>query len=251
MPAEPRRLLILGGTAEAALLTGRAAESFAGRMEVITSLAGRLASRPELAGRLQVGGFGGSEGLARYLRQEAIAWVVDATHPFAAEITAHGIAACLREGVPHLMLLRPPWSLPSGGNWIEVDDLEAAAALLPRLGRRVFLTVGRSGLEAFSGCDDVWFLVRLIEDLGALPLADYQAVTGRPPFILEDERALLAEHRIQCLVSKHSGGDATLAKIIAASEAGIPVLLVRRPFVPPGEAVDDVDGAMAWLGQRL
>ncbi len=247
---ERRRLLILGGTAEAAGLARRAPDALGPGVEVITSLAGRIKRHTELPGTVRVGGFGGSEGLAEYLRGESIDWVVDATHPFAEEISAHALAACLREEVPRLMLVRPPWTPPAGGRWVEVDDMEAAAQTVARLGRRVFLTIGRRGIEAFSGLDDYWFLVRLIEaPEEPLPLAQYRVLTGRPPHALEDERRILSRHRIDCLVAKNSGG-ATEAKIIAAHEAAIPTVLVRRPFQQPGEAVETVDEALRWLTAR-
>jgi precorrin-6A/cobalt-precorrin-6A reductase len=249
--ADAKKLLILGGTAEARELARHAVEAFAGRADVVTSLAGRTQGPAAVAGSVRTGGFGGSEGLASYLRDESVACVVDATHPFSAEITAHAHAACLREEVPRLLLERPPWQLPAGGRWVEVADLAEAAATVARLGRRVFLTVGRR-VEAFAEVPDTWFLVRLIEPPAEpLPLPDHQVIVGRPPFDLAAEKAILEEHRIDCLVSKLSGGDATRAKIVAAHEAAIPTLLVARPFLPPGDAVATVHEAIEWLELRL
>ncbi len=249
---ERRKLLILGGTGDAAALARQAVDTLGPDVEVMTSLAGRMKSPAALPGGVRVGGFGGSEGLAAYLRDESIDWVIDATHPFAAQITDHALAACVREDVPRLMLVRPPWVLPPDGRWVEVDDMDAAAAAVARLSKRVFLTIGRRGIEAFSQAEDVWFLVRLIEEPEApLPLADYHVLTGRPPHRLEDEREILAQHRIDCLVTKNSGGDATKAKLVAAQKAGIQMVLIRRPFQPPGEAVHAADEAMAWLKSRV
>ena len=249
--AAGKKILILGGTGEARELASRAVEKFGTGVEVISSLAGRTAGPEAIAGSVRSGGFGGSEGLAAYLRDENISCVIDATHPFAAEITAHAHAACLRQDVPRLLLERPPWDPPAGGRWVEVKDMAEAAAALPRLGKRVFLTTGRR-VEAFTDVPDTWFLVRLMEaPAEPLPLADHQVIIGRPPFDLADERKIIDEHRIDCLVSKMSGGDATRAKIVAAHDAGIPVLFIARPFLPPGNAVATVHEAIQWLEARL
>lgn len=246
-----KTLLILGGTGEARELARRAVEAFGDRARVVSSLAGRTSGPAAIAGTVRTGGFGGSEGLAAYLRDETVACVVDATHPFAAEITAHAHAACLREEVPRLLLERPTWQLPAGGRWVEVKDMAEAAETLPQLGRRVFLTIGRR-LEAFVAVPDTWFLVRLIEEPAEpLPLADHRVIVGRPPFDLAAEKAILEEHRIDCLVAKMSGGEATQAKIVAAHEGGIPTVFIGRPFLPPGDAVATVDEAIQWLEPRL
>lgn len=240
------RLLILGGTREAAELAARAED--AGACQVITSLAGRTRKPSPPAGLVRSGGFGGAEGLARYLVDEAIALVVDATHPFAARISAHAALACARADIPRLMLVRPPWQRKGGERWIEVDDAAQAAARLPAHGSRAFLTVGRRDLGPFADLAETWFLVRLIEPPAqALALARYELITGRGPFAQEDEARLLARHRIEVLVSKASGGEATYGKIAAARAAGIPVVMIRRPPSPAGERVGSVEAAMAWL----
>lgn len=247
-----RRLLVLGGTREAADLAARAEAAFGERIEVVTSLAGRTRSPPVLPGRVRVGGFGGAEGLADYLRRESIAWAIDATHPFARHISAHAEVACRAAGVPRLMLVRPPWHPEAGDRWIEAEDFAAAAARLPGLGKRAFLTTGLGGIEAFADAPGVWFLVRLIEDPERpLPLPDCALVVQRPPFALEGELLLLREHRIDVLVAKMSGGAATQAKLAAAREVGIPVLFVRRPGEAAGERVETVEAALAWLQRQL
>ncbi len=251
MPAI-KRLLILGGTAEAAELAHRAVDAFAGRVEVISSLAGRLGTRRPLPGTVRVGGFGGVDGLAAYLRENAVDWVVDATHPFAETISANAYAACLRCDVQRLLVVRPPWRLPPGTKWIEVENLARAAEILPRLARRAFLTVGAGGMTAFSGVTGVWFLVRLVEPPDdALPFDEYEVVVGRPPFTVDGERALLEEHRIDTLVARQSGGGATAAKLMAARETGVKVVLIARPPPEPGLAVDGVEEAMAWLNNQV
>jgi len=243
-------LLILGGTGEAAALAARAA--LVPQLRVITSLAGRTSAPLAPHGELRRGGFGGADGLAAYLRDAAIDLVVDATHPFAAVISRHAAEACARAGKPSLMLVRPPWQRQSGDRWIEVDDLAGAAAALPGLARRVFLSVGRQELRTFRAVRDCWFLVRLIEPpRAALPLAEAEIITARGPFTVEDERQLMTSRRIEALVSKNSGGDATYAKIAAARELGLPVVMVRRPPPPPGEIVEAVEAALDWIVGHL
>jgi precorrin-6A/cobalt-precorrin-6A reductase len=247
-----RRLLILGGTREAAELAGRASAALAGRAEVITSLAGRTRRRRELPGRTRVGGFGGADGLAAFLKDEAVDWLIDATHPFARQISEHAEAACDEAGVPRLMLARPAWRPAAGDRWTEVADFADASHRLPGLGCRAFLTTGLGGIEAFSGLPQVWFLVRLFEDPGRpLPLADYAVVVERPPFVVEGELRHLRRHRIDVVVAKMSGGRATEAKLRAARQVGLPVLLIRRPEKAAGERVETVEAALAWLEGRL
>jgi precorrin-6A/cobalt-precorrin-6A reductase len=241
-----KALLILGGTGEAASLARRLAEQ-GGQWDTVTSLAGRLPGMPDLPGRLRVGGFGGTDGLRAYLEAESIAAVIDATHPFAAEISAHARAACDFAGVPRLQLWRPEWVRRDGDNWIEVDSVAAAAKRLPGIGERAFLTVGANEIAPFAACRGVWFLVRLIKAPAAIPLAAYALITARGPYPVEGERELLATHAIDVVVSKASGGAATEAKITAAREAGVPVLMVRRPPPEPGPQAGDVEGVLAWL----
>jgi len=246
-----RRLLVLGGTAEAAELARAAAGELPPGTDVITSLAGRTAPAPPLPGRVRVGGFGGADGLADFLATERIDLLIDATHPFAAAISAHGALACARTGVPRLMLLRPPWTPVQGDRWCDVASFTEAACLLPTLGRRVFLATGTGGIEAFAPLADLWFLVRTISPPPApLPLARHTLLVARPPFRRADEAALLDAHRIEVLVSKNSGGTAD-AKLAAARDRGLPVVMIRRPSPPPGERVESVPQAIAWLRARL
>lgn len=247
-----KRLLILGGTTEARELAGLAVNALSDQVDVISSLAGRVTPVQPLPGTTRVGGFGGIPGLIDYLRRERIDWVIDATHPFAATMSAHAFAACQETQVPRLMLIRPPWTPPADTRCLEVENLAEAAQVLPRFARRAFLTIGASGLEAFADVTGVWFLVRLIElPEGALPLKNYAVVTGRPPYALDAERTLIQEHRIDTLVAKQSGGAATEAKLTAAREAGLFVVLIRRPPREPGEAVATAEEALAWLQGRL
>ncbi|MEJ2865763.1 cobalt-precorrin-6A reductase [Actinomycetospora flava] len=234
-----RRVLVLGGTAEARELASRLA---ARGSEVTTSLAGRT-RHPRLPdGEVRTGGFGGVDGLAAALGDVDV--LVDATHPFAATMTEHAAAAASRTGTPLLVLRRPGWTAGPGDRWTRVPSLlDAARAVTP--GSRVLLATGRQGVEAFIGVD-AWFLVRAIETPDVLP-ARGELVLARGPFALDDERALLDRHGITVVVAKDSGG-ATEAKLVAARERALPVLLVDRPPLPAGvdavESVDEVLGAL-------
>jgi precorrin-6A/cobalt-precorrin-6A reductase len=236
------RILILGGTAEAL----RLAEACAQRPErrVTTSLAGRTRAPSIPPGALRIGGFGGAEGLARYLREHRIARLVDATHPFASRIGRNAVDACRAAGVPRVRLLRPPWRQQPGDRWTEVDSLVEAARRLPRCGR-VFLSVGSHDLAAFAGLEP-WFLVRSIEQ-PVVALANARWLGARGPFRRDEEVELLRAHAIDLLVTKASGGDATYPKLAAARALGLPVIMVRRPPAPPGAVVDSVAAVLAWL----
>jgi precorrin-6A/cobalt-precorrin-6A reductase len=241
------RVLILAGTAEAAAL----AEACAARpnTELICSLAGRTRDPGLLPGELRVGGFGGVEGLVELLKTRAIDRVIDATHPFAAQMSRHAGEACRRADVPRLRLLRPPWRPQAGDRWIEVSRLSEAACRLSGLGRRALLTVGQRDLEAFAGLKDVWLLIRTIEPPARLPTASSVWLGARGPFTLEGELTLMREHAIDVLVTKASGGEATYAKLAAARALGLLVLMVRRPEPPPGPVVASVAEALAWLDE--
>lgn len=248
MPA--KRLLILGGTTEAAELAHRVIDDFGARVEVISSLAGRLQPTRTLPGHTRVGGFGGTPGIVEYLKDSEIDLVVDATHPFARNISDQAAAACIIAGVPQLIVVRPPWKPVPGDQWLEVDTIQQAAELLPRVAARAFLTTGPGIIDAFSGVTDVWFLVRMFQPpVGVLPLTRYSIVTARPPFTVERERALFREHKIDTLVTKQSGGP-TDAKLAAARDAGARVVMIRRPPPPPEVVrVETVTQVLAWIDQ--
>lgn len=248
-----KRLLILGGTAEAAALAEASAARFGERVTVISALAGRT-SAPRLPfGIVRVGGFGGADGLTAYLEAERIDALIDATHPFAAIISRHAAEASATAGVPRLMLLRRQWQPSVGDRWHVVADHALAAEMMRTLGaRRVFLTTGQRGLAAYSELEGVWFLVRLIErPLAPIPLAQHRLVLARGPFDLAAERDLMRSERIDLLVTRASGGASTEAKLVAARELGLPVLLIERPEPSPGDAVPTIDEALAWLAARL
>jgi precorrin-6A/cobalt-precorrin-6A reductase len=235
-------ILVLGGTAEARAL---AAALDAAGIAVTSSLAGRVANPRLPAGEVRIGGFGGPEALARWLRDHDVALVVDATHPFAERISASAARATSAAGVPLLRLERPGWSERPGDRWTIVADLDAAAAAVPRLGRRVLLTTGRQGLAAFAGVDDAWFLVRCVDPPDP-PLPDHHEVLlDRGPYSIASERALVERHAIDLIVTKDSGGRHTEAKLDVARERGLPVIVVRRPPRPDVPTVSTVEAALA------
>lgn len=246
------KILILGGTAEAVALAAAVAAEFGEGFDIQTSLAGRTKSPTVPVGAVRVGGFGGPKGLTRYLREQGFNAVIDATHPFAARMTGNAVEACAAAGVPRLRLDRPAWARSSDDDWYPVADLAAAATALPQLGRRALLTIGSQELRAFRNVRDVRFWARMIEP--ALPEdlpADCTVLTGRGPFDQASEEALMRRYGIDILVTKNSGGDAAAAKLAAARSLNIPVVMVARPPVPPGETVQDVAAAVTWLRQML
>ncbi|MFD7918110.1 cobalt-precorrin-6A reductase [Streptomyces sp. NPDC059740] len=246
-------VLLLGGTTEARELAAavHAADGSAGAWRVTSSLAGRVA-RPRLpAGEVRVGGFGGASGLALWLREHAVDAVIDATHPFAETISGNAARAAAASHVPLLVLRRPGWVPVPGDRWHPVDSLAEAAAQLPALGRRVFLTTGRTGLATFADLTDTWFLVRSVDPPEPPHPPRMTVLLERGPFTVDGERELLRRHRVDVLVTKDSGARATAAKLTAAREEGVPVVVVRRPPVPAGvPQVADVAGALAWLAGR-
>jgi precorrin-6A/cobalt-precorrin-6A reductase len=243
MPNIAGRLLILGGTTEGRALAAACAN--VPGLETISSLAGRTNAPLLPHGPVRVGGFGGVAGLAAFLRSERIAAVVDATHPFAATMTANAVAAAETTGVPLLVLRRPGWTERPGDDWHRVPSMAAAAALVPRLGERVFLTTGRQSIGVFAEIDACWFLSRSVEPPAPPVPTRLEVVLDRGPFTLEGERDLLARRRIDVLVTKDSGGIAH--KLAAARDRGIPVLLIDRPPAPEAEQVATVEAALSWL----
>jgi len=234
--------LVLGGTGEARALAARLHP----HVDTISSLAGRVPDPALPVGAVRVGGFGGVEGLRRWLATEHIGAVVDATHPFAATITAHAAAACADLELPHVVLARPAWD---PGDAAVVQSDRAAATLITERGfTRVFLTTGRSATAAFID-SDAWFLIRAVTapNANALPRR-HRLVLSRGPYHYAGESALLREHRIDVLITKNSGGDMTRAKLDAAAALDVPVVMVDRPPLPSGvTTVGTVDEALAWV----
>lgn len=236
------RVLLLGGTAEARQLAGILAED--PRIDVTSALAGRTATPRELAGTVRVGGFGGADGLTEWLRANGIDAVIDATHPFAATITANAVAATGRIGLPLLVLRRPGWQRRVGDDWHWVASIADLPGRLPALGRRVFLTTGRTDMTVCRALPQLWFLLRSVDP----PDQRFDNVTfvaDRGPFTVAGELALLRDHRIDVLVTRDSGG--ATAKLDAARAHAIPVLLISRPAMPSVPTVSTVPDAVAWL----
>jgi precorrin-6A/cobalt-precorrin-6A reductase len=238
-------VLLLGGTPEARRLA--AAVGSRPGIALTSSLAGTVAVSLLPEGDVRIGGFGGVAGLTGWLRDHGTDAVIDATHPFAKGMTAAAVAATAALHLPLLVLHRPGWTAGPGDDWHRVPDMAAAAALAPRLGERAFLAIGPDGLPAFADAPG-WFLLRGV-DRPAPPLpARHRFVRDRGPFTADAERALLREHRIEVVVCRDSGGDLTAAKLVAARELGLPVVMVDRPPAPEGvPTVATVEEAVDWL----
>ena len=236
------RVLLLGGTSEGRALAARLHPE----VDVVSSLAGRVPDPALPEGEVRIGGFGGVEGMRRWLVDSKVDAVVDATHPYAATITAHAAAVCDELGLPHLLLARPAW--PPGDALVVDSDAEAAKTVTTERYSRVFLTTGRSGTAAFADVD-AWFLIRAVTapDPDTLP-PRHQLVLSRGPYHYDDELALLRDQRIDALVTKNSGGQMTRPKLDAAAALGVAVVMVERPRLPDGvTTVSTVDDAAAWV----
>ncbi|MGI3778503.1 MAG: cobalt-precorrin-6A reductase [Janthinobacterium lividum] len=240
-----RRLLILGGTTEGAEL----ARALAGdvRVEAVLSLAGVTRAPAASPLPVRVGGFGGAEGLAAFLREGGFDGMVDATHPYAVGISRNAVIAAELAGVAFVRVARPAWVAGPGDRWVEVGSLEEAARL-GAVSRRVLLTVGRKELGAFAAAPWHRYVVRSVDAPGGGVLPGAVVVVARGPFALEGELALLREHGVEVMVTKNSGGGATAAKLVAARMLGVEVVMLARPAEAGGASVADVAGVLAWLG---
>ena len=243
-------VLLLGGTAEARRL---AELLVADAVPVVTSLAGVVASGRRPPGEVRVGGFGGAPGLIGYLREHGVTAVVDATHPFAAQVTANAADACAQVGVPLLRLSRPSWAARAdAASWHWVDTIADARLAAEGLGARAFLAVGRQSLGEFADWTDRPVLARVVDIPNFAVPPTWEVLRARGPFTLADELTLLRSHHIEVLVAKDSGGS-TDAKLDAAAELGVAVVMVRRPALAAGvDVVASVAEAAAWsrLGWR-
>lgn len=213
----------------------------------VFSYAGRTDAPVAQALPLRIGGFGGVAGLVAYLRAERITHIVDATHPFAAQMSAHAVAAARETGLPLIALERQPWRAGEGDRWTHVADMEAAARALPKRPARVFLAIGKLNLHVFAARPDHHYLLRLVDPPDALPLPDAEAVIARGPFTLEGDLDLMRTHRITHIVAKNAGGVGARAKLDAARKLGLPVILIDRPQIPERRSVETVAEVLAWL----
>lgn len=243
------RILILGGSTEASalarLLHGR------GEIEARLSLAGRTAQPAPAPVPMRIGGFGGIAGLAAYLAGEGIEAVVDATHPFAAQMSRHAKEACSALGIPLVALTRAPWQPVAGDRWAEVADAGEAAAALGQAARRVFLTVGRLSLPAFAAAPHHYYLIRAIDEpVGLAGLPHHDLVLARPPFTVEGEERTMRMAKIDVVVSKNSGGAATYAKVDAARRLGLPVVMIRRPKPAETPALHEPEAVLDWIAHH-
>jgi precorrin-6A/cobalt-precorrin-6A reductase len=243
-----RRVLILGGTAEARRLAERLVSRSG--LEVMVSLAGRTAQAAVQPAPVRIGGFGGPEGLATFLVARRFDALIDATHPYAAVISANAVHAAAACGVRFLALKRAGWTAIAGDRWTEVDDVRAAVNALGPAPRRVFVAIGRKELGVFVEAPQHRYLIRSVDPVDPpIRVPDVTYVLGRGPFGEPDDRALLMTHGVEILVTKNSGGSATYGKIAAARTLGLPVIMLRRPKLADsaGASVETIDDAVAWL----
>jgi precorrin-6A/cobalt-precorrin-6A reductase len=250
LPTIARRILILGGTAEARMLAERLAERK--QLDVTLSLAGRTASPARQPVPVRSGGFGGATGLADYLLSARIDALIDATHPYARIISANAVEAARAAHVPMIALRRPPWIAVAGDRWTEVNNVREAVQALGKTPRRVFVTLGRNELAPFTDAPQHHYLIRSVDPIDPqLPLPHVSSITARGPFAAHEDRALMVAHRIDAVIAKNSGGSATYGKIAAARTLGVEVIMLRRPPEPEGPAVETVEEVLAWLDHAL
>ncbi|MEM9591416.1 MAG: cobalt-precorrin-6A reductase [Pseudomonadota bacterium] len=243
-------ILILGGTTEARQLA-RALHA-RGDLHVTVSLAGLTASPRGQGVSTRIGGFGGAEGLARFISDKKIGILIDATHPFANQISANAYQAAGETDVPFLALRRAPWERVPGDFWIDAATVGDAVKALGAEPRRVFVALGRNDIAVFEAAPQHTYLVRSVDPIDpplAVPNVVY--VTDRGPFIEAGDLGLMKQHGIEIVVSKNSGGDASYAKIMAAQALGLPVIMIRRPELPAAPSAGTVEAALAWCDHAL
>lgn len=238
------KILLLGGTTEASRLAAALAET---GIEALFSYAGRTAAPAGQPLPLRIGGFGGAGGLAAFLRAGGFTHVVDATHPFAAQMSRNAVAACAATGTALAALERPAWTPGPGDDWRIVPDIPAAVAALPETPARVFLAIGRQHVDAFAARPQHDYLLRLVDPPGALPLPRARVEIARGPFDVAGDTALMQDHGTQLVVAKNAGGTGASAKLAAARALGLAVVMIARPPVPARRVLGSVGQVMAWL----
>ena len=238
-------LLILGGTRNASDLALHVAKS---GVDAVLSYAGAVSNPREQPIPTRIGGFGGADGLAAHLLDFEVSHIVDATHPFAAQMSRNAVAAATRAAVPLIALTRPPWEPQPGDEWLRTPDMATAVQALAIPPKRVFLAIGRTDVARFTEQPQHHYLLRLVDAPSAAPpLPNHEIVLDRGPFDIASDRALLESHGIELVVSKNSGGDGARAKLDAARELGLPVLMIDRPELPPRREVETVEQVMSWI----
>ncbi|MCK1716657.1 cobalt-precorrin-6A reductase [Bradyrhizobium sp. 141] len=239
------RALILGGTADASLLAEAVARA---GIVAVYSYGGRTRAPAEQPLPTRIGGFGGVSGLADTIRREGITHVIDATHPFAAEMSRNAVAACAETGTPLIALERAPWTKVPGDNWIDAADVTAAAAVLPEAQANVFLAIGRQHIAPFAMKPQHTYTLRFVDPPEApLPFAA-DVIVSRGPFTLDGELEMMRTRGIAWIVARNSGGDGARAKIDAARMLGLPVIMILRPELPRRRRVESLTDVMQWLG---
>ena len=238
---------MLGGTLEASALC--AALAGAG-IPATLSYMGRVERPKPQPVPVRIGGFGGVPGLVEWLRAHRVTHLVDATHPFAARMSANAVAAAAEAGVPLVALVRPPWEPGPGDLWTRVPDMAAAVAALEGPARRVMLAIGRMHLGDFAAQPQHDYLLRLVDPpTEPPPLPRHRVVVDRGPFTVAADRALMVDHGTDLVVSKNAGGAGARAKLEAARELGVPVLMIDRPAIPPRAEVGSVEAVLDWLAR--
>lgn len=239
------RVLLLGGTSDANRMAAVLADA---QIDAIYSYAGRTGAPLQQPLPTRVGGFGGAAGLIDYLQRERISHVIDATHPFAVEMSRNACAACTETNTPLIALQRPPWHQAPGDTWIDVPDISAAVTALPIAPANVFLAIGKQHLPAFQAKSQHTYTLRIVDPAkSALPLTHHNTVVARGPFYLEDDLNLLRERGISWIVARNAGGTGARAKIDAARILALPVIMIARPVMPERMSMETVEECMAWL----
>ena len=241
------RALILGGIADANQLSAEIARA---GIDAVYSYGGRTRAPADQPLPTRIGGFGGVDGLADYIRREGITHVIDATHPFAAEMSRNAVEACTQTGTPLIALERAPWARVPGDKWIEIGDVAAAVAALPGAPTRAFLAIGRQHIAPFAARPQHAYTLRFVDPPEApLPFAA-DVIVSRGPFSLDGELEMMRMRGINWIVARNSGGDGARAKIDAARKLGLPVIMISRPKLPDRLRVESVADVMQWLGHR-
>ena len=244
MSAMPN-VLLLGGTTEASALAGSLAES---GIPATLSYAGRTDSPRTQPVPTRIGGFGGVAGLVRYLREHRVTHLVDATHPFAATMSAHAVEAARQAGVPHIALTRPAWAPVEGDRWTHVADIAAAVAAVSGPPRRIMLALGRMHVDAFAAQPQHHYLLRFVDMPDQAPILPHHTlVVDRGPFTAEADLALMRAHAIDLVICKNAGGSGAEAKLIAARALSLPVLIIDRPAIPGRTEAYRLEDVLAWL----